>query len=430
MVRLIGFFLLIISSSTFAQSDKFSISDIKRIASGTEDEFLEKDSRITNYDDLDVLLLSGQQFVPFEVDGRQFQALRLPNGKLAPAYFENNKPYPGCIDKEYKVHKGFYDESIQGVKCRIDHADMLIIKNPKITNEVNDTKSSNELVAQENPGPIKKDTLALKNKTPNNPKESDTQNTDSVKKMKPGKIKKASTAKKTTTTSETAFSKTGQNNSTGSAEKPKQKHQVIEEVAITGIYIPPSRTNSGDTTSTFKLDSGSNIKFGIKKGTWLKVELKRAVTSEDFGEIEVVLLETVLGKHRNLPAGTKIFCNKSFNSGTGKLSIQASNGLLIEDETEFLIQGFAYDMTEQAGLPGTIIRNRTEETAAAIDQGLMASLGNAANQLPGISNPIGAGIETATNSLVDREQSFVEQMPESVIKVNPQKFLIQISDSI
>jgi hypothetical protein len=211
------------------------------------------------------------------------------------------------------------------------------------------------------------------------------------------------------------------------APKPAPKPEPVKEDSG---YRPPIRgAGSASVFSETNKDT-SSVEYGIRKGTWAMVETTRRVSSADHGEVELVLLEPLRGKYKDIPTGTILFASKSFNSGTRKLTIQVTNALPMDSESEIKFSAYGYDLNREAGLAGQIVRDRSAEVDSAVAQGAIAALGSAVSSVPLVGgNPVAEGVSEATDALVGQEQMYTPNAPSAVIEVPSQKFYIQISKS-
>lgn len=170
--------------------------------------------------------------------------------------------------------------------------------------------------------------------------------------------------------------------------------------------------------------------FGIRRGTWAEVRVERRISSADPGEVELTLLETISGQHRDLPGGTLFFARKAYNGSSQRMDMMVTTALL-PDGREIRVNAFAYDRQRNAGLTGSIIRDRDGEVESALAQGGLAVLNNAVNSVPLVSNnPLSTGVDTTTQQLIRQEQQNAPRPAQAVIEVSPQTFFIQIAESL
>lgn len=191
-----------------------------------------------------------------------------------------------------------------------------------------------------------------------------------------------------------------------------------------GLYIPPDRGGNTANISAASL-SGIQKKFGISMGTWMKVSLTRNVSSAESGQIEFTLEETILGRYKDLPAGTVFFANKSFNSANKRLESLVITALLPTGE-EYQISAQVYELDQTAGLSGTIERDREAEVLSLSKRTALSTL---AAITPEAESVAGSAVSNLTDGMIGTEKDNVERAPRAVIRVNPQRCLMKVIKS-
>ncbi len=196
-----------------------------------------------------------------------------------------------------------------------------------------------------------------------------------------------------------------------------------------GEYIPPPRRTSGSSNNTSDVVSVGQRRFGITLGTWFKADLKRRTTNSDPGLIEMVIMQDVEGSQNNLPAGTYLFSEKSYNQGTKRLDLHVIKALL-PDGDEIELSGLVYDSVKVAGLQGIIVENGSSAVQSGFKTGLISAGQTLINQAS--KGAVGAEIITSTtDSVADNKLSAVkaEKAVPYTVHVSPQPVFIQIQET-
>lgn len=407
MVRALWLMAVFAVPAALAEKQIFDASELQAAAEEAADQQSESNNRFKSMRSGEGLKQIDQSFLTFEVDGHEFPGVILPNERVAPSVLRGNRRVPACLDTYYRPHPGRYDPETGGVQCDIRQADLLI--NEQVDQksvgartvappELPDTEASVPTVSKYEAG--LDEGTEQGSAPPPEPK-------PEPQEPKPVRVSK---------------SQDSQSMSAGQGDQA----ELPED-----LYIPPIRTGAGrQATTTYSVVSEEQKLFGIRKGTWAEVEIRRRVSSADHGEVEILLLEPIHGRYRVLPASTILFARPVYNSGTERLDLQITNGMTPEDE-EISLLAYAYDQTREAGLSGTIRRDREGEFSSAVNQGALAALQDAASRVPlGSGNPVSSGVEQATDTLINTEQKYANPVPAAVIEVTPQRFFIQFAQSI
>jgi len=203
---------------------------------------------------------------------------------------------------------------------------------------------------------------------------------------------------------------------TGKVSSKKTTKKEEAQTAANPNLAAPKPSKSSD--AFYQKNKGGN--FGIVIGTYMAVELQKAVTSVQYGDIDLTLIEDVQGKRAILPAQTTIFARKSLNKQNEKLELLAYKGITPDGE-EFNLRATAYAMDETAGLYGVITDNTAsaakkevgkaaiEATTDAASAALLAT-GNPAG-LIGAAGLAGAGRQ-ATRNLPQTEPIYITTQPQ------------------
>ena len=350
-------------------------------------------------------------------DGSTIKGFLLSNNRIAPAYIKGNRVIPGCLDHRWIVHPA---EWRQGEL--ICHYPQEILTEIQLSNAVlpDQTqalggKTESSLVMDES---IKSE--QAHSKRVSTPPEIDQHapgqtsalaaNVDLEESLQNVKDK-AKNIKNTLTKKVDTLLDQG-------------VQTVVEPDPVPDhIYIPPPRVSTSDLAETGMLEAGRKL-FGIRKNTWLPVELKRVVSTADRGEVELYLTEDIAGKYRDLPAGSVFYGNALINFGLKRMDVIVSNGSTPDDEN-FRVSATAHDYSQQYGLLGKLIRDREGELESALGRGAIVAVRDSITPTTGDA---GAAVDSVTDDLISNEERYLERAPQAIIQVSPQILYLKVSD--
>ena len=402
-IPLCAFFTLL---AALAQSDDmFSAEALQSASSASEEANRDFKSRLELMSDESLELLDTST-VTYDIDGRTFAGIVLPNGLLAPAIVNRatGQRREACIDRFYQLHPAQYNTLTGKVDCEIRKADLLA--------------SVAEMQSSAGDQKVKKPKIAV-NTSQNNDTSPEVTEPDSpvVEEVKPA-------------TAPPKVEVKVQPKVTVQAEPPK-KTQVVQASKSSipdDWYLPPLSEPGQAQSSVYSIDATQENAFGIRKGTWVKAEIQRTVRSSDRSEVEVVLLESIHGKNQTIPAGTVLFSSPSFNVGSRRLDLTITN--FIFDDKTIPMSGSIYDRNKEYGLPGRIIRDRESEFAAASGQALKSTVAGAAALLPFAGDPVADGAGVFTDEMIDNEFAYLPEGQAAVVQVSPQVVYLQIMNNL
>ncbi len=225
----------------------------------------------------------------------------------------------------------------------------------------------------------------------------------------------------------------GKNNTVrgeGNDEEMNEEGEGISQIffeKIPGEYASPPR--SGYEGAVDAEAPPKKQFFGIRIGTWIEGELRRSATNSEPGLIEIYTTKSVPGRRKSLPAGTTLFANKGYNSGTKKLDLLVEKGIT-PDGLEFEIQGLVFDLQKTAGLIGIISADSTMIVERSTSKGLLAAGGEVVNQL-GQGSLVGAAGSAAADSLLNDTGNVIEEKTrlKQTIRSSPQHLLIRVEET-
>ena len=67
------------------------------------------------------------------------------------------------------------------------------------------------------------------------------------------------------------------------------------------------------TTYSDAVEPDNKKYFGIRRGTWIKAELRRDINNAEPGDVELYLSQEIYGEKHTLPVDTQLFANKGLN---------------------------------------------------------------------------------------------------------------------
>lgn len=169
----------------------------------------------------------------------------------------------------------------------------------------------------------------------------------------------------------------------------------------------------------------SRPKFGVRAGTWAKVLLPRSVSSSEATDIELELVEDIVGIHRNIPVGTIFFANHNINPSTQRLDMLA-NLMVMPDGTEYKITASIHSLSRSAGLLGAIITHSDKVATISAQRSLLeATKSTLKNQ----GNPVGDLAGNVAGSVINAQGKSLPTIPDYSVQVASQEALIRFGRS-
>jgi hypothetical protein len=321
-------------------------------------------------------------------DGRRVEAVLLPNGKKSPAV----DGMPACLSISGMLIAGRYEPTSQSVQCDIPDAEIEYIDSDLYKPRGGVGQSEEAQPSQGTSAPVLS------------------------KYSSRGRVDQ--TKSETVTTSRNQ-SGSGVRNQSGSA--PVQSASANPYV----YSVPSGSSGKKAEISTFAL--AVEKPFGVKRGTWAEVSLSRPVSSADSGSVEYLLSDPVVGDFKTLPAGTVLFASKRINESTERLESQVYLAQMPDGE-EAKLSGWIYGTNKVAGLPGSLIRDREGESVAAGGNAALAGLRAATNAAGGGAGVAGVVADTYASDMIANEQRYAPDTPGAIIRVSPQRALVQFAE--
>lgn len=353
--------------------------------------------------------------------GDTIKGYLLPNNRIAPGFMNGYRIAPGCLDHELNVHPAEWRD--EQLVCLFPQSLFAMLQRENIQLPEQTQARESHLDSDSNVVAIPADALS-------NQQMALTVNLDGVKdvynnvedsiRQKSRQILNKIDDYNTEAPSSNTNTETSARHPTNTTVQP-----IIAKVSPDYIYVPPARVSASDNTSSGQVTSNRQ-RFGINKNTWLKVELRRTVSTADRGEVELYLLENVPGRYRDIPRGTTFYGSPRINMALRRMDIIVSNGML-DNELEFDITAAAHDVNQQYGLMGKLIRNREGEVESAVGRGAIAAARDAIRPIAGEA---GAAVDSISGDLIDYEETYAPQAPRAIIQVVPQVLYLKVSEKI
>ncbi len=344
-------------------------------------------------------LLDDSAFIYF--DGNRTYPGLVINGVIYPAIRRAGYRYPACLI-EGQLVEGEYDSSSQQVHCEINS--IVSPKNQaqsqKQEEQEEEKQENKEKEERENTGNTAKKTEKAEKKTEKSP----TKKVKEVKEVK--EIKEVKEVK-------------GVKESRESKEKKKVEgvKEAVSQAAIAGAKEPIIEINS------FR----PSHKFGIRAGSWARVYLPRAVSSSEPADIEMELLEDVVGLHRTLPSGTIFFTRHSVNPISQRLDMEVVF-MVLPDGQEMQLSATIHSSGGGAGLAGAIITHSDTVAKSSAGKNILSGAQDAIGEAE-ISNPLAGIAGSVTTDVIESKKQLLPQPTGFSIQLAPQRALIRFRRS-
>lgn len=345
-------------------------------------------------------------------NGVYVDGILLESGKVAPAIRRTTGLQPACVTSDFRLVPGEWHVDRKAIVCKLEQSETFaLIENtaPQIAERAQEAAQSQSVsdtpTSTSEAGPQTKTTQGAANK------------------YGPRERPAAQVAQDPASVASQSAHQVSTPSHGGSTSNRGRAYQTSGTATglSSNLYIPPGRNAGAAKTSTGTLATGQRM-FGISMGTWMRGSLTRQVSSAESGQIEFTLEESVLGKYRDLPAGTIFFSNKSFNSANKRLESVSVTALLPDGE-EIQVQARIYGLDQTAGLTGVIQRDREGEFASISTK---AALNTLSALTPEVDGAAGSAVSDVADGLINTEEKNVQRQPTAVITVSPQRCLLKI----
>jgi len=199
------------------------------------------------------------------------------------------------------------------------------------------------------------------------------------------------------------------------------------------IYISPVLRNIGNDSEVrirnkdnVKLPEVKKVVFGVTIGTKIEVVMDHSASNVQPGFVQFVTTKNVIGYKKTLPRNTRIFGKPSAISGTTKLFVTVSQGIVPTNHEEFTLNAIIFDEDGNPGLVAQVI-NDGRTLDRAVEAGTSALGGSIVNSIPG---SVGIDVVKATAGQILAEKKSESNArngrPIYIIEASPQKAIMQI----
>ncbi len=190
-----------------------------------------------------------------------------------------------------------------------------------------------------------------------------------------------------------------------------------------------SRSPNKYVTYSDAVEPDNKKYFTIRRGTWIKAELRRDVNNAEPGDVELYLSQEVHGEKHSLPIDTQLFANKGFNAATQRLDMITTYAITPSGR-EFVLKARIYDTYKVSGLVGIIdaddskiVERGTTSTLASLGSGVLYEVGG--------GSLVGKALSSGGQSIINDQQnvSKLDTQQQITIFVAPQTILLRVEET-
>jgi len=169
--------------------------------------------------------------------------------------------------------------------------------------------------------------------------------------------------------------------------------------------------------------------FGIRRGTWIKAELRRDINNAEPGDVELYLSQEIYGTKHTLPADTQLFANKGLNTATQRLDMLTTYAITPSGR-EFVLKARIYDTFKVSGLVGIIDADDSKIAMSGATASLTA-LGTGVLKEVGGGSVVGNALSKGGQSIINDQSnaSKLETDQQVTIFVAPQSILLRVEET-
>jgi len=169
--------------------------------------------------------------------------------------------------------------------------------------------------------------------------------------------------------------------------------------------------------------------FGIRRGTWIKAELRRDINNAEPGDVELYLSQEIYGTKHTLPADTQLFANKGLNTATQRLDMLTTYAITPSGR-EFVLKARIYDTFKVSGLVGIIDADDSKIAMSGATASLTA-LGTGVLKEVGGGSVVGNALSKGGQSIINDQSnaSKLETDQQITIFVAPQSILLRVEET-
>ena len=206
-------------------------------------------------------------------------------------------------------------------------------------------------------------------------------------------------------------------------EKSKKPHRSsVKNKKLEKKSVDKKQKNTKVANNVIEINAFKETeKFGIRAGTWARVYLSRPVSSSESSDIELELLEDVVGRYKTLPGGTIFFTRHRVNLATQRLDMEVIL-MVLPDGEELQVSATIHGSGRTAGLAGAVLTHSERVAQSSAGRNI---LGGTQDVFTEISNPFTSIAGDIANDVVDSKKNALPPAPYISVQVSPQEGLIR-----
>jgi len=225
-------------------------------------------------------------------------------------------------------------------------------------------------------------------------------------------------------------------------DRPRQDHpqnqRNAQRQADRYSYQTPQQNTSSYTTAkvpskyvTYSdaVEPDNKKYFGIRRGTWIKAELRRDINNAEPGDVELYLSQEIYGTKHTLPVDTQLFANKGLNTATQRLDMLTTYAITPTGR-EFVLKARIYDTFKVSGLVGIIDADDSKIAMSGATASL-TELGTGVLKEVGGGSVVGNALSKGGQSIINDQSnaSMLETDQQITIFVAPQSILLRVEET-
>jgi type IV secretory pathway VirB10-like protein len=216
-------------------------------------------------------------------------------------------------------------------------------------------------------------------------------------------------------------------------QNQRNARRQAERYSGQSAHKTPSTTSANVsaqyTTHTDAVEPDDKQYFGIRRGTWIKAELRRDINNAEPGDVELYLSQEIYGTKHTLPVDTQLFANKGLNTATQRLDMLTTYAITPSGR-EFVLKARIYDTFKVSGLIG-IIDTDDSKIAQRGTTSALAALGNGVLSEVGAGSAVGNALSKGGQSIINDQKnaSTLDTAQQITIFVAPQPVLLRVEET-
>ncbi len=225
-------------------------------------------------------------------------------------------------------------------------------------------------------------------------------------------------------------------------DRPRQDHPQNQRNAVRQAdrytYQKPQQNTSSYTTAKIPskyvtysdaVEPDNKKYFGIRRGSWIKAELRRDINNAEPGDVELYLSQEIYGTKHTLPVDTQLFANKGLNTATQRLDMLTTYAITPTGR-EFVLKARIYDTFKVSGLTGIIDADDNKIALSGANAGLTAFGTGVLKEVSG-GSVVGNALSKGGQSIIKDQSnaSKLETDQQITIFVAPQSILLRVEET-